>query len=121
MLLESHLYVATVANVCARCRGPEDRHPKPQLPAETVSKTVEPMTGGDCSIDHDSLLARLLIGSDGLEWARCPFCNTMAEKRFERIGAQGNPYDPGRGALTDRMKKWLRGWKGWVDFNDRGS
>lgn len=58
----------------------------------------------ECIVDHDSLISGYTPNTgkvngvyvDGAHWARCVQCNTMVEKRHEKVGAQGAAWGPGR-------------------------
>lgn len=105
---EEHAYVFTIAGRCLRCQRTEAEHVK-MLPAP------DPMT--NCPADHRSISAGPLIGEAGLEWRRCPFCHVQVEPALRTGEVIGPVYGPGRGDLTERVKKRLRAWFGWTEFN----
>jgi hypothetical protein len=80
----------------------------------TMLAEPDPLT--ECTVDHKSLNASLLIG-DTLEWKRCPFCQVMVEGAMRTGELTGPTYGSGRGDLTPRQKKDLIGWRGWVEYN----
>jgi hypothetical protein len=107
-----HAYVFTMAGRCLRCKLVESAHPK-------MLTRADPLTG--CPADHNSIQPKVLIGDGGMERSRCPFCQVMVEpKAITGEGAVGNSLDRGRGVLTERLKKRLQGWVGWVDFQGQG-
>jgi hypothetical protein len=74
----------------------------------------DPLT--ECTVDHKSINATLLIGS-GLEWKRCPFCHVMVEGALRTGEVNGPTYGKGRGDLSPRQKSDLLAWAGWVNYN----
>jgi len=93
-------------------------------PAPTIVPpvaVVKEITAGyvkfeDCPADHRSINTALLIGEKGLEWRRCPMCNTMIEGALRTGVLEGPNYGPGRLPMTSRMwSRWitlLAAWKG---------
>jgi hypothetical protein len=104
----AHNFVFTMAGRCAICQRLEAEH-------LVLMDQPDPMTG--CPADHKSISAALLIGERGLEWRRCPYCSVMVEGALRTGEVTGVPYGPGRGSLTERLRKRLQAWAGWVQFN----
>lgn len=104
-----HKYVYSMTGRCPLpgCGRPEADHP-------IMLRQKDPMT--ECTVDHNSIKSVHLIGDGGLTWTRCPFCHVMVEPMMARGEVTGSKYDPGRGDMTERLKRRLLGWRGWVDF-----
>lgn len=100
-----HLYAFTITGRCSICSKLEPAHPR------VMSEPV-----GDCIVDHDSIEAKLLIGDDGLDWARCLHCSGRVEAKLATGQVDGPDWKPGRGALTPRQKERLVAWLGMLDY-----
>jgi len=110
-----HGYIPTLGGRCGRhgCGQPAAVH-KPLA----LNKTPD---ANDCTVDHNSIDTKRLLGDSGYEWTRCPMCFLMVEpKAVTGNGPEGNPNRIGRGDLTGSLQRRLRGWLGWVDWNGGG-
>lgn len=97
--MEDHLYIWTITGHCVRCQRTQDAHP--------AVMQVEPREPGSCAVDHASLRTALLINDGGLEWRRCPVCNSMIEPKLATGSPVGAPWGIGRGIITARLSKVL--------------
>lgn len=100
-----HAYVFTVAGRCGSCGKPQDDHPL---------ELDEAVTDG-CTLDHRTITSFQLVGENGLEWTKCPRCQTYIEPKFSTGEPVGQPWGKGRGSITDRLAKRL----GFVDWLSR--
>lgn len=111
-----HLYIPTVTGHCARklCGRKQEAHPVVMRLAEP-----DPVTG--CVVDHNTLpvSVNLFVDRDAemMTRAQCVVCSVMLEPKMATGIPVGRADDPGRGDLTERMKKRLRGWYGWWRHN----
>lgn len=86
-----HVYRWTMAGKCAECQGIEDAHPLSTSSAH----------------DHDTIKTQLLIGDGGLEWTDCVVCAMFVEPQRATGRPVGKHWGPGRGEMTERLKRKL--------------
>lgn len=91
---ETHPYQFTITGRCLRCQRVEADHIKmAAMPAKN-----------ECSVDHNSITIRRLIGDEGESWTTCPQCHVQLEPNPPDVPIKGarKQYGPGRLPFTQR-------------------
>ncbi|HET7070142.1 MAG TPA: hypothetical protein VFI40_04915 [Nocardioides sp.] len=106
-----------VSDQCCHC-GMRSSLWNPAPPARTFEDDeplalAQPVSDG-CTISHDRITTKRLIGDEGEEWSKCPSCGAMVEPRVATGIPDGPTWGKGRGAyMTQRLRnalsfiKWL--------------
>lgn len=100
---QPHKYRFTVTGRCAECNQTESQH---------LIELPEPV--GGCTVDHNSITTRFLIGDKGNRWSSCPMCDTQVEPRTAKGRWEGDKYVPGemegrrfgRGRMPFTQRHW---------------
>lgn len=114
--IRDHAYLSTVAGWCAKCRQPQDQHEaKVHLPnrdavAEQAEVFALPIP---CTVDHQSITRKLLIGDNGYQWTTCPSCGVQLEGHLYTGAYSNREYGHGRGEATPRFLKRVEAYVGW--------
>lgn len=114
--IRDHAYLPTLSGWCAKCRQPQVAHAaQVHLPTRDAiaMQADEFALPKECTVDHNSITRKLLIGDAGLQWTSCPSCGVQLEAKLYTGEYEPRRYGWGRGEVTGRFLKRVEGYVGW--------
>lgn len=104
---------------CAKCHAPRDAHEaQVHLPSrDAIREQAEDFAlPKDCTVDHNAISRKQLIGDEGWVWSSCPSCGVQLEGKFYTGEYSPRRYGHGRGEPNARFFKRVEAYVGWLAF-----
>jgi hypothetical protein len=114
--IRDHAYLPTMSGWCAKCRQPQNQHEaQVHLPSRGAIEEQADAFGLPipCTVDHNAITRKLLIGDEGYQWTSCPSCRVQLEGKLYTGNYTGRNVGHGRGEATPRFLKRVEAYVGW--------
>jgi hypothetical protein len=114
--IRDHAYLPTMSGWCAKCRQPQkDHEAQVHLPTrDAIHEQAEEFAlPKECTVDHNSISRKQLIGDGGWVWSSCPSCGVQLEGKFYTGNYSPRQSGHGRGEATPRFLKRVEAYVGW--------